>query len=81
VAPLTQRYLTHSTLLETRWPGLSCIDYLAPVDGASDDTIVVRVLTGDAPARIRFAPRLDYATVPTRLAPVRDGVRVLGTAE
>lgn len=81
VAPLTQRYLSHSTLLETRWPGLSCIDYLAPVDGASDDTIVVRVLTGDAPARIRFAPRLDYATVPTRMAPVRDGVRVLGTAE
>lgn len=81
VDPLTQRYLTHSTLLETRWPGLSCIDYLAPVDGASDDTIVVRVLTGDAPARIRFAPRLDYATVPTRLAPIRDGVRVLGTSE
>src|SRR5699024_5898689 len=46
-APLTQRYLGNSTLLETRWAGLNCIDYLAPVDGYSDDTIVIRVLTGD----------------------------------
>jgi trehalose-phosphatase len=80
-APLTQRYLGHSTLLETRWAGLSCIDYLAPVDGHSDDTIVVRVLTGDAPARIRFSPRLDYATVPTRMVKSDDGVSVLGTSE
>ncbi|MGO2035400.1 MAG: trehalose-phosphatase [Brevibacterium sp.] len=80
-APLTQRYVTHSTLLETRWPGLNCLDYLAPVDANSDDTIVVRVLTGDVPTRIRFAPRLDYATVPTRMVATADGVRVLGTAE
>ena len=80
-APLTQRYITHSTLLETRWPGLNCIDYLAPVDANSDDTIVVRVLTGDTAARIRFAPRLDYATVPTRMVKTRDGVSVLGTSE
>lgn len=79
--PLTQRYVTHSTLLETRWPGLSCLDYLAPVDANSDDTIVVRVLTGDAPARIRFAPRLDYATVPTRMELTDDGVVLLGTSE
>lgn len=79
--PLTQRYVTNSTLLETRWPGLTCLDYLAPVDANSDDTIVVRVLTGDAPARIRFAPRLDYATVPTRMVATDDGVRVLGTSE
>src|SRR5699024_12704629 len=46
-APLTQRYLGNSTLLETRWAGLNCIDYLAPVDGYSDDTIVIRVLTGE----------------------------------
>ncbi|WP_420096638.1 trehalose-phosphatase [Brevibacterium sediminis] len=80
-APLTQRYLGNSTLLETRWAGLSCVDYLAPVDGHSDDTIVVRVLTGDTPTRIRFAPRLDYATVPTRMTRSDDGVAVLGTAE
>ena len=80
-APLTQRYITHSTLLETRWPGLNCIDYLAPVDANSDDTIVVRVLTGDTAARIRFAPRLDYATVPTLMVRTHDGVQVLGTSE
>src|SRR5699024_3820427 len=80
-APLTQRYLGNSTLLETRWAGLNCIDYLAPVDGYSDDTIVIRVLTGDVPTRIRFAPRLDYATVPTRMTRTDDGVKVLGTSE
>ncbi|WP_209324321.1 trehalose-phosphatase [Brevibacterium renqingii] len=80
-APLTQRYIGNSTLLETRWAGLNCIDYLAPVDGYSDDTIVVRVLTGDVPVRIRFAPRLDYATVPTRMARTDEGVQVLGTSE
>src|SRR5699024_3335061 len=79
-APLTQRYLGNSTLLETRWAGLNCIDYLAPVDGYSDDTIVIRVLTGDVPTRIRFAPRLDYATVPTRMTRTDDGVQVLGTS-
>ncbi|GAA1860431.1 trehalose-phosphatase [Brevibacterium marinum] len=79
--PLTQRYVTHSTLLETRWPGLNCLDYLAPVDANSDDSIVVRVLTGDTAARIRFAPRLDYATVPTRMVRTSDGVQVLGTSE
>ena len=80
-APLTQRYLGNSTLLETRWAGLNCIDYLAPVDGYSDDTIVIRVLTGDVPTRVRFAPRLDYATVPTRMTRADDGVQVLGTSE
>src|SRR5699024_6177976 len=54
---------------------------LAPVDGYSDDTIVIRVLTGDVPTRIRFAPRLDYATVPTRMTRTDDGVQVLGTSE
>src|SRR5699024_4929202 len=76
-----QRYLGNSTLLETRWAGLSCVDYLAPVDGHSDDTIIVRVLTGDIPTRICFAPRLDYATIPTRMTRTDDGVALLGTAE
>ncbi len=80
-APLTQRYLTHTTMLETRWAGLSCIDYLAPVETNSDDTILVRVLSGDAPARIQFAPRLDYGTVSTRMVVTPDGVSVLGTSE
>lgn len=79
--PLTQRYVTHTTLLETRWAGLSCLDYLAPVDGSSDDTVLVRVIYGDAEARIKFAPRLDYGTVPTRMFRTTNGVGVAGTSE
>src|SRR5699024_6677119 len=71
----------NSTLLESRWAGLNCIDYLAPVDGYSDDTIVIRVLTGDVPTRMRFAPRPDYATVPTRRTRTHDGAQELGNTQ
>ena len=79
--PLTQRYQEHSTLVETRWAGLTARDYLAPVPEDSQDTVLVRALTGDAEAEIRFAPRPDFGAYPTRLERVGDGVRVLGTAE
>ena len=48
--PLTQRYQEHSTLVETRWAGLTARDYLAPVPEDSQDTVLVRALTGDAEA-------------------------------
>ena len=79
--PLTQRYQDHTTLVETRWAGLTARDYLAPVPEDSQDTVLVRVLTGDAEAEIRFAPRPDFGAYPTRLERVGDGVRVLGTSE
>ncbi|GAA4283628.1 trehalose-phosphatase [Brevibacterium daeguense] len=79
--PLTQRYQPRTMIVETRWPGLTARDYLAPVPADSQDTVLVRVLTGDAEAEIRFAPRPDFGAYPTRLEVVEEGVRVLGTAE
>lgn len=78
---LTQRYQRDTTIVETRWAGLTACDYLAPVAEDSLDTVLVRVLTGDAEAEIRFAPRPDFGSYPIRLEKVGDGVRVLGTSE
>ncbi|WP_349826708.1 trehalose-phosphatase [Brevibacterium litoralis] len=78
---ITQAYVPHTTLVETRWPGLTVRDYLAPVPEDSQDTVLVRVLRGDAEAEVRFAPRPDFGAYPTRLEKVSEGVRVTGTAE
>jgi trehalose 6-phosphate phosphatase len=67
--------------VETRWAGLEVADYLAPVPEDSQDTVLVRVLTGTAPAEIRFAPRLDYGAAPTALEAEPGVVRVVGTSE
>lgn len=79
--PMTQRYLGQSTIVETRWAGLSLVDYLAPVDEDSSETVLVRVLHGDAEAEIRFAPRPDYGASAVSLVVEDDTVRVLGTPE
>lgn len=80
--PLTQRYRTNSMVLETRWPGLNCHDYFAPASTPkSADAVLVRELTGDAPAQIRFAPRPDFGATPVRLELIPGGVRVLTTSE
>ena len=79
--PLTQRYRGDSMTVETRWAGLAVADYLAPVPESSQDTVLVRVLTGTAPAEIRFAPRLDYGAAPTVLEAGHGLVRVMGTSE
>ncbi|GAA4509441.1 trehalose-phosphatase [Brevibacterium yomogidense] len=79
--PLTQRYRGDTMTVVTRWAGLEVADYLAPVPDDSQDTVLVRVLTGRAPAEIRFAPRLDYGAAPTALD-LEDGVvRVDNTSE
>jgi trehalose-phosphatase len=79
--PLDQRYRGDTMTVVTRWAGLEAADYLAPVPEDSQETVLMRVLTGDAPARIRFAPRLDYGAVPTALEVDGASVRVLGTSE
>ncbi|WP_035280238.1 trehalose-phosphatase [Brevibacterium album] len=79
--PLDQRYRGDTMTVLTRWAGLDVADYLAPVPEDSQETVLMRVLTGDAPAEIRFAPRLDYGAVPTALEVEGSSVRVLGTSE
>ena len=42
---------------------------------------LVRVLTGEAAARLEFAPRPEFGQVPIRLQPLGDGLLVLGSNE
>ena len=79
--PLTQRYRDDTMTVVTRWAGLAVADYLAPVPDDSQDTVLVRVLTGTAPTEIRFAPRLDYGAAPTSLEVEPGVVRVDNTSE
>jgi trehalose-phosphatase len=78
--PLSQRYIDGSLVLRTRWPGLTVIDYLDHHE-QSGTTGLVRVLSGTGPARIEFAPRLDFGRAPTRLVVERDALRVSGPAD
>ncbi|HYE03510.1 MAG TPA: trehalase-like domain-containing protein, partial [Phycisphaerales bacterium] len=71
-APLGQEYLGDSFVLRTRYPGLTITDYLdcsagRPFQRAGRSELV-RVLEGPGPAVIRFAPRLDFGRVATRLS-------------
>ncbi|HLS32891.1 MAG TPA: trehalose-phosphatase, partial [Brevibacterium sp.] len=79
--PLAQRYRDETMTVVTRWADLEVADYLAPVPDDSQDTVLVRVLTGTAPAQIRFAPRLDYGAAPTSLEAEPGLVRVDNTSE
>jgi trehalose-phosphatase len=76
--PIGQHYLADSLVAETRWPGVSVVDYL---DSDDDTTLLVRVLSGFRPAVVEFAPRLDYARAATRLRVWDDGLEVAGTSD
>ncbi len=81
--PLGQRYAGNSMIVETTWAGLRVTDYLdashgRPFDdaGVSD---LVRVLEGDCPAVIEFAPRPDFGRAMARLELCADGLAVVGS--
>lgn len=75
-ASLRSRYDGDSFVLVTEWPGLRVTDYLDCSAGRAFQKAgradLVRVIEGTSPARIRFAPRLDYGRIATQLR-VRDG--------
>ena len=90
--PLGQRYRPGTMTVETRWSGLTVSDWLegpvpngdapAPEDGSTTGgSTLVRVLTGNAVARLEFAPRPEFGQVPIRLQPLGDGLLVLGYNE
>jgi trehalose 6-phosphate phosphatase len=83
--PTDQRYVGDSLVLQSTWPRLTVLDYLdcsggrpARLAGRSD---LVRVLDGEGPALVEFAPRLDFGRVATRLEAGENGVEVLGTTD
>jgi GH15 family glucan-1,4-alpha-glucosidase len=73
--------------VETRWSGLTVTDWLeegTPNDGGrvrGDCSTLVRMLSGDAVARLELAPRPEFGQVPIRLQPLGDGLLVLGSSE
>jgi trehalose 6-phosphate phosphatase len=76
--PIGQHYLPDTLVAETRWPGVSVVDYL---DSDDEATQLVRVLSGFRPAVVEFAPRLDYSRAATRLRVWDDGLEVAGTSD
>lgn len=78
--PLGQRYLPNTMTVETRWSRLLVTDYLLP-EQPSHCTNLMRVISGETPASVVFAPRPEFGGVPVSLTAEEDGVRVGGTAD
>lgn len=75
-----QAYVGDSLVLRTDWPDVAVVDALAPDAGG---TVLVRDVVPLRPGTrvaLAFAPRLDFARLPTTLALVPGGVRVSGSA-
>ncbi len=71
VAPEGHRYVEHSLVFETRWPGFTLTDYLDCGGGRAFQragrTDLVRVIEGRGRVRVTFAPRSDFGRAETRL--------------
>jgi GH15 family glucan-1,4-alpha-glucosidase len=78
--PLGQRYLPNTMTVETRWSRLLVTDYLEP-ESPQHRTDLVRVISGEAVASVKFAPRPEFGGVPVKLEIAEGGLRVLGTSE
>ncbi|MEY9861028.1 trehalose-phosphatase [Catenulispora sp. GAS73] len=78
--PLGQRYLPNTMTVETRWSRLLVTDYLEPYS-PPHQTNLVRVISGEAPAEVVFAPRPEFGGVPVTLVAEDGGLRVVGTSE
>jgi trehalose 6-phosphate phosphatase len=75
-----QEYVGDSFVLRTHWDGLTVTDYFDCTGGRpfqrAGRSDLVRVIEGTRTAAIRFAPRLDFARLATRMSPVDSGIRV-----
>ena len=86
-----QRYVPDTMIVETQWRRCRVIDYLDVSDGRASEpagrTDLVRVVEGDGPVEITFAPRLDFGRNVTALDLVHTpdgaplGVTLAGGAE
>ncbi|MBS0197245.1 MAG: trehalose-phosphatase [Planctomycetes bacterium] len=83
--PPTQSYDADSLVLKTTWPGCTVTDYLDCGAGRAFQragrTDLVRVIEGPGACRVRFAPRLDFGRVATRLAVREHGLEVEGSPD
>jgi trehalose 6-phosphate phosphatase len=78
--PLSQRYVSDTMTVETRWASLLVTDYLSHDVGAGR-TDVIRVVSGRARAVVEFAPRPEFAQAPVHLRADDAGLRVFATNE
>ncbi|MCW4354952.1 trehalose-phosphatase [Hoyosella sp. YIM 151337] len=76
--PLSQQYVDGTMTVETRWASLLVTDYLAH-DVRVGRTDLVRVISGEASAVVRFAPRPEFGQVPVRIIRADEGLHVEGT--
>ncbi|MFO0832157.1 MAG: trehalase-like domain-containing protein [Phycisphaerales bacterium] len=67
----------------TEWPGLRVVDYLDASAGRAYQKAgradLLRVIEGTRPARVRFAPRLDFGRIATEIAVREGGLEVKGS--
>ncbi len=80
---VSSSYAGDSMVLVTEWPGLWVTDYLDSSAGRAYQkarrTDLLRVIEGTVPARIRFAPRLDFGRISTQLRVREDGLEIDGS--
>jgi len=82
-APPRQRYLGDTLILETAWDRARVTDFLDCSGGRPDQRAgrveLVRIIEGEGPVEIEFAPRLDFGRVITRISARDGGVAVEDT--
>ena len=83
--PLSQRYVDNTMTVTTKWAGVSVTDYLdsshRTQQGLETRLRLVRVISGDAPVQLSFAPRPQFGAVPVGLRATKNGIRVTGTSD
>jgi len=82
-SPLRTEYDGDSFVLVTEWAGLRVTDYLDCSAGRAFQKAgradLIRIIEGTSPARIIFAPRLDYGRIATQLQVRDSGLEVKGS--
>ena len=83
--PMSTTYVPDTMVARTRWAGLTATDFLDGGPGLPVDpdgvTRLVRILSGNTPARVEFAPRPQFSAVPVTLEVIPDGLVVQGASD
>lgn len=82
---ISRRYEPDTFLLRTEYSGLTVTDYLDCSAGRAFQragrTDLIRLIEGHGKVRIRFAPRIDFGRMPTRLRVSDLGIIVEGSSD
>ncbi len=82
---VSRKYEPNTFVLRTEYTGLTVTDYLDCSAGRAFQragrTDLIRLVEGRGKVRIRFAPRIDFGRMPTRLRVVEHGIVVEGSSD